>query len=201
MTFSQPRYPFNSARKVWLTFDDGPHPEYTDRVLDVLQLYGIKATFFVLGASVDRYGTAILKRMGTEGHSIGNHAYSHTDLTSLTESEVRDEIKSTEELIGHLVNAEKLFRPPYGATSRMVDGVVRKLNYRKVLWNVDTRDWDPACQPNHWVERALYLVRRRKRAVVIAHDIHKTTADHIAELIERIGPAIFKRCRSRKHAS
>jgi peptidoglycan-N-acetylglucosamine deacetylase len=201
VTYSPPRYPGISARKVWLTFDDGPHPEYTDRVLDVLQSYGIKATFFVLGASVDRYGTAILKRMGSEGHSIGNHAYSHTDLTSLPENEVRDEIRSTEALFGHLPNAEKVFRPPYGASSRTVDSVVRELDYRKVRWNVDTRDWNLKYQPNHWVERALYPVLRRKRAIVVAHDILKTTADHIAELIERIGQASFERCTTRNRAS
>jgi peptidoglycan-N-acetylglucosamine deacetylase len=201
VTFSPPRNRGESARKVWLTFDDGPHPEYTDRVLDVLQSYGISATFFVLGASVDRWGTTVLERMGTEGHSIGNHAYSHTDLTSLTENEVRDEIKRTEAMIGRLPNAEKVFRPPYGASSRTVDRVARELDYRKVLWNVDTRDWDLAFQPNHWVESALSPVLRLKRAVVIAHDVHKTTADHLPDLIERIGHACFERCTARKRAS
>jgi peptidoglycan/xylan/chitin deacetylase (PgdA/CDA1 family) len=186
---------------VWLTFDDGPHPEYTDRVLDVLKTHQISATFFVLGASVDRWGTAVLERMGNEGHSIGNHGYSHADLTTLTESEVRDEIRNTEALIGHLPNAEKVFRPPYGASSRTVKRVIRELKYRRVRWNVDTRDWDQAYQPNHWVDRALYPVRRRKRSIVVAHDIHKTTADHIAELIERIGHVCFERCITRKHAS
>jgi peptidoglycan-N-acetylglucosamine deacetylase len=201
VTVSPLRYPGIAARKVWLTFDDGPHPERTETVLDVLKAYGISATFFVLGTNVKRFGTAILERMGAEGHSIGNHSYSHPYLTSLTESEVRDEIKRTEALVGHLPNAEKVFRPPYGASSQTVDGVVRELNYRRVLWNVDTRDWDRAYQPNDWVERALYPILRRRRAVVVAHDIHQTTVDHIAELIERIGQASFERCTTRNRAS
>jgi peptidoglycan-N-acetylglucosamine deacetylase len=201
VTVSPLRYPGIAARKVWLTFDDGPHPERTETVLDVLKAYGISATFFVLGTNVKRFGTAILERMGAEGHSIGNHSYSHPYLTSLTESEVRDEIKRTEALVGHLPNAEKVFRPPYGASSRTVDSVVRELDYRKVRWNVDTRDWNLKYQPNHWVERALYPVLRRKRAIVVAHDILKTTADHIAELIERIGQASFERCTTRNRAS
>jgi peptidoglycan/xylan/chitin deacetylase (PgdA/CDA1 family) len=201
VTFSQSRYHGIAAKKVWLTFDDGPHPECTEKVLDVLKAYRIGATFFVLGASVERWGTAILERMGAEGHSIGNHAYSHTDLTTRTESEVRNEIRRTETLIGHLPNTERVFRPPYGASNSTVDRVARELNYRKVLWNVDTRDWDSAYQPNQWVERALSRVLRRKRSVVIAHDIHKTTADHLADLIEQIGHACFERCRTRKRAS
>jgi peptidoglycan/xylan/chitin deacetylase (PgdA/CDA1 family) len=201
VTVPQPNYAGTSAKKVWLTFDDGPHPEFTEKVLDVLKAYHIGATFFVLGVSIERWGTAILERMGAEGHSIGNHAYSHADLTSLSENEVRDEIRCTESLIGRLPSAEKVFRPPYGASSPTVDRVVRELNYRKVLWNVDTRDWDPVYKPNHWVERALYRIHRRKRSVVIAHDIHKTTADHLADLLERIGHVRFERCTARKPES
>jgi len=194
VSFSPPRDRGITTRKVWLTFDDGPHPEYTDRILGVLQSYAIKATFFVLGTSMERWGTTILERMGAEGHSIGNHGYSHRDLTSLTESEIRDEIKRTEELIGQLPNAEKVFRPPYGSWSSMVEHVASELNYRMVLWNVDTRDWDLAFQPNHWVESALGPVLRLNRSVVIAHDVYKTTADNLADLIERIGRASFERC-------
>ena len=136
------------------------------------------------------------KRMGAEGHSIGNHSYSHADLTTLAENEVRDEIRSTESLFGGLPNAERIFRPPYGASNPTVDRVARELNYRKVLWNVDSRDWDPAYKPHHWVARALYRIHRRKRSIVLAHDIHRTTADHLADLIERIGDAQFRNLQS-----
>jgi peptidoglycan-N-acetylglucosamine deacetylase len=196
-----PNYTGTAAKKVWLTFDDGPHPQFTVKILDVLKAYATRGTFFVLGANVDRWGTAILERMGAEGHSIGNHSYSHADLTTLTECEVRDEIKRTEALLGPLPNSERIFRPPYGASSPTVDRIVRELNYRKVLWNVDTRDWDPVFKPNHWVERALYRIHRRRRSVVVAHDIHETTADHLANLIVRIGDACFERCKARTRNS
>ena len=181
---------------MWLTFDDGPHPEFTDQILDVLKAFGIRGTFFVLGINVQRSGTAILERMGAEGHSIGNHSYSHADLTTLAENEVRDEIRSAESLFGGLPNAERIFRPPYGASNPTVDRVARELNYRKVLWNVDSRNWDPVYKPHHWVARALYRIHRRKRSIVIAHDIHRTTADHLADLIERIGDAQFRTLQS-----
>lgn len=194
MTIPMHRIPGTSARTVWLTFDDGPHPEYTDKILDVLKEYGISATFFVVGANVGPMGKAILKRVGNEGHSIGNHAYSHQDLTMLTENEIRDEIMRTDAIIAELRNAEKVFRPPYGTSSLTIDRIARELGYRKVLWNVDTRDWDPAYQPDRWVERAVSLVGQRKRSVVIAHDIHKSTADHIATMIDQIGNVTFARC-------
>jgi peptidoglycan-N-acetylglucosamine deacetylase len=184
----------DATKKVWLTFDDGPHPEYTDAILRVLAQNAIGATFFVLGSNVARVGKAVLDRIGAGGHCIGNHGYSHRDLTLLTEGEVRDEITRTAALIYSSPNGPKVFRPPYGASSPTVDRVVRELGYRKVLWNVDTRDWDPMWQPDHWVERAVSQIRRRQRAVVVAHDIHKTTADHVATLIARIGSATFLRC-------
>jgi len=184
----------NAKKKVWLTFDDGPHPEYTDAILHVLEQNAISATFFVLGSNVARIGKAVVERIGAGGHCIGNHGYSHRDLTLLTLGEVRDEITRTEALIYSSPKAPKVFRPPYGASNPTVDRVVRELGYRKVLWNVDTRDWDPMCQPDQWVERAVNQIRGRQRAVVVAHDIHKTTADHVGTLIARIGSATFLRC-------
>jgi peptidoglycan/xylan/chitin deacetylase (PgdA/CDA1 family) len=183
----------STTKKVWLTFDDGPHPEYTNAILRVLEESAIRATFFVLGTNVARIGAEVLERIGAGGHCIGNHGYSHKDLRSLTEEEVRDEITRTEALICGSRGAAKVFRPPYGASSPTIDRVVSELGYRQVLWNVDTRDWNPKYQPDFWVERAVSQIRKRRSAIVLAHDIHKTTADHVGTLIERIGSATFCR--------
>src|SRR5690606_9438289 len=106
--------PEASERRVWLTFDDGPHPEHTPRVLDTLKAHGVHATFFVIGRMVERNGTDLLKRARDEGHCIGNHSETHPRLTRLSEDEVRREVLRTDERIAEFLGEPKVFRPPYG---------------------------------------------------------------------------------------
>ena len=186
------KLPFN---RVWLTFDDGPHLRNTGTILDALGERGISAIFFVLGRRARHARRIVLRRIRDEGHWIGNHAFSHRDLTTLSEVEVRREITSTESAIAEFLGPGKLFRPPYGASNAMVDRVVGELGYRKILWDIDTLDWDARYQPFHWVRHAVDQIRRRERSVILAHDIHRTTADHVADLIESIernGRVIFE---------
>jgi len=184
-------------KRIWLTFDDGPHPQHTKTILDVLKAEGISATFFVLGTNVRQVGKALLRRARKEGHRIGNHSFSHRDLTKLSDQEVRREITSTEALIGDLLGSEKLFRPPYGRSNATVDQSIRELGYRQALWSVNTLDWIPACQPDWWVQFGVDQILKRESSVVLAHDIHERTADHLAdfiERIERIGDVTFESC-------
>jgi peptidoglycan/xylan/chitin deacetylase (PgdA/CDA1 family) len=185
-----------AARKVWLTFDDGPHPQHTRRILDVLKARGVVATFFVRGENVERAGTDLLQRAHGEGHGIGNHTFSHKRLPNLSEPEVRAEIVRAESLIADLLGPFKLFRPPYGQSSAMVDRVIRELGYLKILWHADTRDWNPDYQPDRWVRHGVEQVRSQARSIVLAHDKFATTADHVADLIdgiESLGPVAFER--------
>jgi peptidoglycan/xylan/chitin deacetylase (PgdA/CDA1 family) len=172
-------------RKVWLTFDDGPHPSYTLRVLNTLAAHGIKATFFVVGRNCNSF-MDVLARTAAAGHRIANHTYNHSDLRRLSEARVRDELRRTEALIGRYVRGPKLMRPPYGAHNGLVDRVVRGLGYRMVLWNVDTVDWSQAYKPDKWVTHGLNQIRARADSVVLNHDVHKTTADHLDRFIRRI---------------
>jgi peptidoglycan/xylan/chitin deacetylase (PgdA/CDA1 family) len=185
-----------AARKVWLTFDDGPHPQHTRKILDILKARRVVATFFVRGENVQRVGKELLQRAHGEGHGIGNHTFSHKRLMSLSEPEVRAEIVRTESLIADLLGPFKLFRPPYGQSSAMVDRVIKELGYLKVLWHADTRDWNPDYQPDRWVEHGIDQVRLQARSIVLAHDKFATTADHVADLIdgiESLGPVDFER--------
>jgi peptidoglycan/xylan/chitin deacetylase (PgdA/CDA1 family) len=191
VTVSDACDPLVGYASVSLTFDDGPHPEHTAGVLDVLKRKGIRASFFVRGSQVDKAGTALLRRMRDEGHCIGNHTYSHVNLTMLEEGELREELWRTESLITRFAPGAKLFRPPFGASSPAVERVVAELEYRTVLWNVDPRDWDAAYQPDRWVQFAIDQIRRLRRSVVVAHDVHETTAAHLADLIERLGAGAF----------
>jgi peptidoglycan/xylan/chitin deacetylase (PgdA/CDA1 family) len=180
-----PSYAASGRRKVWLTFDDGPHPRYTARVLDVLAAHGVKATFFVIGRNAKDF-MSVIARAADAGHRIGNHTYNHPDLTGLSEARVRDELKRTEALIGRHMRGPKLMRPPYGAHNGMVDRVVRGLGYRLVIWSVDTVDWSRAFKPDKWVRHGVNQISARSNSVVLNHDVHKTTVDHLDTFIRRI---------------
>jgi peptidoglycan/xylan/chitin deacetylase (PgdA/CDA1 family) len=174
-----------ATRHVWLTFDDGPHPTNTDKVLATLAQHGIKATFFVVGENV-KSRKAVVQRAFDAGHRIGNHSYSHPNLTTLSAVQVRDQIVKTEALIGSLLGKAKLFRPPYGAHNARVDQLISAHGYRSIFWNVDTEDWNKKYQPTGWITRGLNQIKVRDDCRVLNHDIHATTAANLATFIQRI---------------
>jgi peptidoglycan-N-acetylglucosamine deacetylase len=173
------------GREVLLTFDDGPHPAQTPKLLDCLAERGIKAVFFVIGERVaSGAGRAIVERAFKEGHRIGNHTYTHPDLTKLSESQVLDEIERTEDLIAEFLTDHKLFRPPYGAHNSVVDTVVRDLGYHVVLWNVDSEDWKK--KPDGWIEPSVSSIGSRGSSTVLCHDIHATTVDNFPGFLMKV---------------
>jgi peptidoglycan-N-acetylglucosamine deacetylase len=171
-------------QRVWLTFDDGPHMHHTGTILDALKVQNVTATFFVIGRNVQKAGALLLARARNEGHCIGNHGFSHVDLSLLPEQQVISELTTAEKRIAQFLGPEKLFRPPYGATNARVVRLAESLGYHQVLWDVDTCDWHPMYQPTRWVRHTLDQVCGRASSVVLAHDIHATTAAHIHEIIE-----------------
>ena len=176
-----------ARRVVRLSFDDGPNPTTTPPLLDHLRDHGVKATFFVLGQNiVHQEGRAILERIACDGHQIGNHSYSHADLTKLTAKQIEDEIKQTEALIGSLDNGIKLFRPPFGFHNSTVDEVVRCLGYRFVLWNVISRDWEKYYSNRRWVSHTMKQIEAKQDSTVLAHDVHPSTVAHFPELVRAI---------------
>jgi peptidoglycan-N-acetylglucosamine deacetylase len=175
------------GREVLLTFDDGPHPKWTPMVLDALKTHNAKAVFFVLGKMVKAAGgKAIVKRAFDEGHRIGNHSYNHPDLTKLTEAQVRDEIKRTEDLVGEFLTDHKLFRPPYGAHNPIVDRVLREMDYNMVLWSVDSDDWRAERKPDKWVDLSVDVIRKRGHSVFLCHDIHPTTVNNLPTFLQKV---------------
>jgi len=175
------------VREIVVTFDDGPHTLSTPVLLDSLARHQIKAVFFVLGQRLETpKGKEILRRVADEGHYIGNHTYSHPNLTKLPEPQIREEIEKTAALIGDADRGLKLFRPPYGAHNELVDKVVRELGYRLVFWNVDSLDWHPNYKSGKWVDHAMEQIRAREDSIVLAHDIHRTTVENVEDLLGRI---------------
>jgi peptidoglycan-N-acetylglucosamine deacetylase len=183
--FKSPRYKLAAGKQVWLTFDDGPHPTRTGKVLDVLSSHGITACFFLIGKNAELY-PATVARILREGHRVCNHTYSHPLLTNLTAAKVKLELQRTERILAGALKAPKLFRPPYGAHNGTVDSVTRSLGYRTVIWNVDTVDWNRNYQPTKWVTHGLAQIRARSSSVVLMHDIHASTANNLDSFIRKI---------------
>lgn len=130
---------------ICLTFDDGPTIEYTPLILDLLQEYGAKATFFVLGEFVEYYPD-IACRIAEEGHELGNHTFSHPDLTLLSTDELKKEILRTQQIVHAHTNKHcSLFRPTYGVFyNETVNYVEEELGLGFVLWSRDMliKDWE-----------------------------------------------------------
>jgi peptidoglycan/xylan/chitin deacetylase (PgdA/CDA1 family) len=156
-----------------LTFDDGPSPTLTPKLLDLLKAKGIKATFFLVGENAAQYPD-IVKRIAAEGHEIGNHTWTHAWLTRKSDSIIRDEITRTSALLEQLTGRKPtLIRPPYGATTVLLDRQIKRdFGLQVVLWSVDPLDWKYR-NADH-VESAI-LAEARPGSIVLSHDIHATT--------------------------
>ena len=129
------------SNSVYLTFDDGPDGQVTPRILDILASYNVKGNFFFLGESAKMY-PEVVKRTFDSGNFIGNHSYSHADLTTLSPEGIKDEIEKTEEVISSITGKRTTaMRPPYGASNETVIKVIKDNNSVSILWSIDTLDW------------------------------------------------------------
>jgi peptidoglycan-N-acetylglucosamine deacetylase len=157
-----------TAGHVRLTFDDGPTPAATADVLDTLAAWGAPATFFVTGSMAAAH-PALVRRARAEGHRIGNHSWSHPDLTTLTRAQVRSQLQRTTDVIRQATgNAPTEWRPPYGATNDLVEAAAQDVGLSSmVLWTVDPRDW---ADPPATTIRDRVLQRVRPGSVVLLHD-------------------------------
>ena len=179
--------------QVTLSFDNGPEPAVTPRVLDVLGSAGIKATFFVLGSKLaDKKRRALAKRAHAEGHWIGNHTWSHEQpLGKLTDaSRAVSEIVETQALIDELSHPDKLFRPfggggtigPHLLSAAALD-VLKKEKMTCVLWNAIPRDWE---DPRGWAETALAQCLRQEWTLLVLHDLPTGAMGRLKIFIDRV---------------
>jgi peptidoglycan/xylan/chitin deacetylase (PgdA/CDA1 family) len=181
------RYALGHAvkRTIWLTFDDGPHPEYTPRILEALNSRSIGATFFVVGERAEKH-LGIVEAAFRAGHRIGNHSFTHQNLTKLDRSRVHQEIERTDKIIGPFASGGRLFRPPYGARNAMVDEVASELGYQTVLWTASTRDWHSRYQPDGWVGQGVMMIRLSIRSSVLLHDNLSETSLNIGRFLDAV---------------
>lgn len=164
-----------AGKFIAITFDDGPHPENTPRLLDILRARNIKATFYVIGRSVDLY-PQIVRRTVAEGHEIGNHTYTHRLLSKLGDSEVRTELSRTNDAVLRAAGVRvKTMRPPYGGLQqRQRELVHSEFGFPTILWSVDPLDWK---RPGPSVVTSRILSNTTPGGIVLAHDLHSQTVD------------------------
>ena len=179
VTFSNVK---NSGNYIAMTFDDGPHPKNTPRLLDILRQRNIKATFYVIGSSVDSY-PAITRRIVAEGHEIGNHTYNHPNLTKLSNAKVRQEMNRTRESIIRATGVKpRTMRPPYGALlTRQRNMLHSEYGYPTILWDVDPLDWK---RPGIAVVKSRILSGTKSGSIVLAHDLHSSTVDAMPSTLD-----------------
>jgi peptidoglycan/xylan/chitin deacetylase (PgdA/CDA1 family) len=172
------------SRSVCLTFDDGPHPVHTPRLLDALKKYGVKATFFVVGQAAERYPD-LLRRLVAEGHGVGNHSFYHANPAEISAKQLMAEVIRTRRLLAKIVGKEtNLFRPPLGKLTVSQLWTLWQAGQTIVLWNVDPRDY--ACQSADEVQARFLRRPLCGGDVVLMHDTLSFAADLIPDLLEAI---------------
>ena len=158
---------------VAMTFDDGPHPQNTPKLLDILRERNIKATFYVIGRNVELY-PEITRRIVAEGHEIGNHTYTHGNMTKMSDAKVRKELDTTRDAIAGATGVKpRTMRPPYGGLLQSERSWIgSEYGYPTIMWAVDPRDWQ---RPGPAVVTSRILSATTPGAIVLAHDLHAPT--------------------------
>lgn len=169
-----------NAPMVALTFDDGPNPENTRRILRVLEENYSQATFFVVGTNAEKY-PEVLQEIATSGSEIGNHTYSHANLTDIDSADVEEEIdkvnRAVKKATGEIAT---VIRPPYGAYN---EEVLNQLQQPVVLWGLDTEDWESR---NAQVIADNILANIEDGDIILMHDIYDSTAEAVELLVPRL---------------
>lgn len=168
------------VKKIALTFDDGPHPYYTEQLLDGLKERGVHVTFFVTGEHAELHPD-IIERMAEEGHLIGNHTYSHMQLTEGNREAFKEELIKTNEILYGITGEEVLYvRPPYGSWDKTFE---TELNMFPVLWNVDPLDW---CSSNASCITRKVVSGIEENDIILMHDYYATSVTAALQVVDEL---------------
>lgn len=156
--------------EIALSFDDGPNPEFTEKVLDKLSEYGVKATFFIIGQNAENQPD-IVKKIDLKGHLIGNHSYYHSKkFDFVTTKEIVNEIEKTNSVLQNIIGKKTLyFRPPFGITHPRIARAVSQTKMKPIAWSLRTYDTKRS------TEKVIKLLRRKLNGgdIILLHDNHK----------------------------
>lgn len=181
----------NFSKKIALTFDDGPHPVYTKRILDILAQYNVSATFFLIGENAARR-SELIWRIINEGHEIGNHTWSHRLTWKLGRDALIYELSKTERVICEVCDFRpKLFRPPDGINNFAVREAAKEMDYNIILWTIDTRDWERKTKVDDIVANITSNVC--SGSIILCHDFVSRTDSVTPDAIAAVIPLLLDR--------
>lgn len=177
---AQQAHSLADEKLVALTFDDGPHPQHTEDLLDFLKAERVPATFFILGVQGEKHPD-ILSRMEKEGHQLAVHSYDHVDFTKLSLQDAQKQINQTNQVIKDATGVDAtVMRPPFGAIN---DQVTKNVDMPQILWNIDTMDW------KHRDANYIYntIVKNTEDgSVILLHDIYGTSVEGAKRAIKKL---------------
>ncbi|MBB5368425.1 MULTISPECIES: polysaccharide deacetylase family protein [unclassified Janthinobacterium] len=183
-------------KTIVLSFDDGPHRRYTEEISAILKQYGVPAVFFNVGrnlGSIDAEGHAklganaeVARKLMAEGYAVGNHSFSHAQLSKETGDKLKGEILGTDTLLKAISpDRAALFRFPYGARNSEGMAALASAHLKSVMWNIDSLDWaDPV--PSSITNRVLASVDKAGRGIILFHDIHERTVKALPAVLDRL---------------
>jgi peptidoglycan/xylan/chitin deacetylase (PgdA/CDA1 family) len=163
----------NIENKIYLTFDDGPTPEITEWVLEVLKEHQIKATFFCIGKNIQKH-PAIFNKVIDNGHAIGNHTFDHLNGWSTVTEDYIDNVRMCQTISDTYQNCKlntencKLFRPPYGKIKTTQSKKLRQLGYKIIMWDVLSADFDQSISSEKCLENVIKNIK--SGSVIVFHD-------------------------------
>lgn len=176
-----------NKKEIYITFDAGFENGNTERILDALKKHGVKATFFLVGNYFETQ-PELVKRMAEEGHTIGNHTYSHPDMSKIGDIQsFQTELQKNEALYRDILGSEmpKLYRPPQGKFCEENLKMAQQLGYSTVFWSLAYVDWYADDQPTPEQAFSKLLPRIHPGAVVLLHSTSSTNAEILDELLTK----------------
>lgn len=183
----------SSKKELYLTFDNGYENGYTAKILDILKEKNVPATFFVTGHYVKTNPDLII-RMATEGHIIGNHSWSHPDMTTLSGEKIKEELTKVEDEVFKLTGQldMKYLRPPRGIFNEQSLAISRELGYTNVFWSIAYVDWNAKI-----IRGANYAYKKivsqlHPGAVILLHTVSKDNAEALAQIIDEARKAGYE---------
>lgn len=172
-----------SSQKVALTFDDGPKPGESNRILNILDKYGVRATFFVIGKKTHEHPDLIY-RIHTSGHDLANHSYTHTNLTTLPYNEILSELSETSKILEKTTKTPiRYFRPPGGKYNKEVLKGVKALNLQMIMWDVNSGDYATRLSKEHDPIDKSVLEHTTGGSIILLHNGGEKTIRALPKII------------------
>ncbi len=172
-------------KELYLTFDNGYENGYTEQVLDVLKEKKVPAIFFVTGHYV-KTAPELLKRMVDEGHLVGNHSWSHPDMTRISETKIAEELEKVKGEVLQLTGQMQMnyLRPPRGIFNEQTLAASKKDGYTNVFWSIAYKDWEPKSQKGWKYAYDKVTAQLHPGAVILLHTVSKDNADALTQIID-----------------